>query len=73
MEINTSKKARYREMSGIGENMEEIRTNLSKEDVVRNMLEIAFYLAQRGEDVNEIDIKVKDLNMHFEAWMDDAE
>ena len=60
-------------MSGIGENMEEIRTNLSKEDVVRNMLEIAFYLAQRGEDVNEIDIKVKDLNMHFEAWMDDAE
>ena len=73
MEINSSKKARYREMSGIGENMEEIRTNLSKEDVVRNMLEIAFYLAQRGEDVNEIDIKVKDLNMHFEAWMDDAE
>ena len=54
-------------------NMEEIRTNLSKEDVVRNMLEIAFYLAQQGKDVNEIDVKVKDLNMHFEAWMDDAE
>ena len=73
MEINSSKKARYREMSGIGENMEEIRTNLSKEDVVRNMLEIAFYLAQQGKDVNEIDVKVKNLNMHFEAWMDDAE
>ena len=53
--------------------MEEIRTNLSKEDVVRNMLEIAFYLAQQDKDVNEIDIKVKNLNMHFEAWMDDAE
>ena len=60
-------------MSGIGENMEEIRTNLSKEDVVHNMLEIAFYLAQRGEDVNEIDAKVKNLNMHFEAWMDKTE
>ena len=53
--------------------MEEIRTNLSKEDVVRNMLEIALYLAQRGKDVNEIDVKVKNLNMHFEAWMDDSE
>ena len=60
-------------MSGTGENMEEIRTNLSKEDVVHNMLEIAFYLAQCGKDANEIDVKVKNLNMHFEAWMDDAE
>ena len=60
-------------MSGIGDNMEEIKTNMSKEDVVRNMLEIAFYLAQRGEDVNEIDAKVKNLNMHFEAWMDKTE
>ena len=53
--------------------MEEIRTNLSKEDVVHNMLEIAFYLAQQGKDVNEIDAKVKNLNMHFEAWMDETE
>ena len=53
--------------------MEEIRTNLSKEDIVRNMLEIAFYLAQQGKDAHEIDVKVKNLNMHFEAWMDDAE
>lgn len=53
--------------------MEEIRTNMSKEDVVHNMLEIAFYLAQQGKDVNEIDVKVNDLNMHFEAWMDDTE
>ena len=73
MEINSSKKARYREMSGIGENMEEIRTNLSKEDVVHNMLEIAVYLAQWDKDAHEIDVKVKNLNMHFEAWMDDSE
>ena len=53
--------------------MEEIRTNLSKEDVVHNMLEIALYLAQQGEDVNEIDVKVKDLNMHFRAWNDGTE
>ena len=46
---------------------------MTKEDVVRNMLEIALYLAQQGKDVNEIDVKVKDLNMHFEAWMDDSE
>ena len=53
--------------------MEKIRENMSKEDVVHNMLEIVFYLAQQGKDVNEIDVKVKDLNMHFEAWMDEAE
>ena len=53
--------------------MEEIRTNLSKEDVVHNMLEIAFYLAQWDKDAHDIDVKVKDLNMHFEAWMDDSE
>ena len=39
--------------------MEEIRTNLSKEDVVRNMLEIAFYLAQWDKNAHEIDVKVK--------------
>ena len=53
--------------------MEEIRTNMSKEDIVHNMLEIALYLAQWDKDANEIDVKVKNLNMHFEAWMDDAE
>ena len=36
-----------------------IQSILSKEDVVRNMLEIAFYLAQCDKDANEIDIKVK--------------
>ena len=53
--------------------MEKIRENMSKEDVVHNMLEIAFYLAQQGKDVIEIHVYVPDLNMHFQAWMDDAE
>ena len=53
--------------------MEEIRTNLSKEDVVHNMLEIALYLAQQDKDAHEIDVKVKNLNMRFEAWTDDTE
>ena len=52
--------------------MEEIRTNLSKEDVVHNMLEIALYLAQQDKDAHEIDVNVKNLNMHFEAWTDDS-
>lgn len=53
--------------------MAEIRENMSKEDVVRNMLEIAFYLAQWDKNTHEIDVKVKNLNMRFEAWMDDTE
>ena len=53
--------------------MAEIRTNMSKEDIAHNMLEIALYLAQQDEDVNEIDVKVKDLNMHFEVWNDSEE
>ena len=53
--------------------MEEIRTNLSKEDVVHNMLEIALYLAQQGKDAHEIDVNVKNLNMRFEVWMGETE
>lgn len=53
--------------------MTEIRTNMSKEDIVHNMLEIALYLAEQDEDVNEVDVKVKDLNMHFEAWSEKEE
>ena len=53
--------------------MEEIKTNLSKEDIIINMLEIANYLSKQEGDVNQIVITIKNLNMHFEAWMDDAE
>ena len=51
--------------------MEEIRTNLSKEDILHNMLELVCYLVERQEEVDEI--KVKDLNMQFKAWRDEEE
>lgn len=53
--------------------MDEIRTNLSKEDILHNMLEIVGYLLEQGGEAGEIEVKVKDLNMHFEAWTDDTE
>ncbi len=51
--------------------MAEIRTNLSKEDVLRNMLELVGYLVEQQENVDEIEVKVKDLNMQFKAWRDE--
>lgn len=36
--------------------MAEIRTNMSKENIVNNMLEIACYLAEQDEGVNEVKI-----------------
>lgn len=53
--------------------MEEIRTNLSKEDILHNMLEIVGYLLEQEEEADEIEVKVKDLNMQFKAWTDEKE
>ena len=53
--------------------MDEIRTNLSKEDVLHNMLEIVGYLVEQEEEVDEFEVKVKDLNMQFKAWRDEEE
>lgn len=53
--------------------MEEIRTNLSKEDILHNMLELVGYLVEQEEEVDEIEVKVKDLNMQFKAWRDETE
>lgn len=53
--------------------MEEIRTNLSKEDVLHNMLELVGYLVEQQEDADEIEVKVKGLNMNFRAWRDETE
>ena len=53
--------------------MEEIRTNMSKEDVVHNMLELVGYLVEQEEEVDEIEVKVKDLNMYFKAWRDEKQ
>ena len=49
-----------------------IRTGMSKEEVTQNLLEVALYLVQ-NEDANMIDIKIKNLNIHFEAWTDEEE
>lgn len=53
--------------------MEEIRTNMSKEDVLHNMLELVGYLVEQQEEADEIEVKVKDLNMQFKAWRDKTE
>lgn len=53
--------------------MAEIREDMSKRDIIINMLEIANHLSKQEGDVNQIDVKVKNLNMRFEAWMDDTE
>ena len=53
--------------------MDEIRTNLSKEDVLHNMLELVSYLLEQEEEADEIEVKVKDLNMQFKAWRDEEE
>ena len=53
--------------------MDEIRTNLSREDILHNMLEIVGYLLEQGGEADEIEVKVKDLNMQFKAWTDDVE
>lgn len=61
-------KAEYGEVTFRG-----IRTNLSKEDVLHNMLEIVGYLLEQEEGADEIEVKVKDLNMQFKVWTDDTE
>lgn len=53
--------------------MEKIRENMSKQDIIINMLEIANYLGKQEGDVNQIDVTIKNLNMHFEACMDKTE
>ena len=53
--------------------MDEIRTNLSKEDILHNMLEIVGYLLEQGGEADEIEVKVKDLNMQFKAWGDEKQ
>jgi hypothetical protein len=50
-----------------------VRTEMSKQEVVKNLLEVALWLAQDKEDVNTLDIKIKNLNIHFEAWTDEEE
>lgn len=59
---------RYVNVERVRNNMEKIRENMSKQDIIINMLEIANYLSEQEDGVNQIDITIKNLNMHFEAW-----
>lgn len=49
--------------------VEEIK-NMTEKDVLENMLELALWLSIQDDGSNDIEIKVKNLNMHFEAWQD---
>ena len=64
---------RYVNVERARNNMEKIRENMSKEDIIINMLEIANYLSEQEDGVNQIDVTIKNLNMHFEARMGDSE
>lgn len=51
-----------------------IRTGLTREQVLENMLELAVYLSEQSEQkdaVNNIEVTVNGLHMNFEAWTDD--
>ena len=54
-------------------NMEKIRENMSDQDIILNMLEIVNYLSRQDGDMNQIDVNIKNLNMHFEVRMDNSE
>ena len=57
--------------------MRTIRTDLTNQDVVNNMLELAVYLAKQESDANIIDITIdkngKSLHMHFKAYTEESE
>ena len=51
----------------------DLRENMSDQDIILNMLEIANYLSRQDGDMNQIDVNIKNLNMHFEVRMDNSE
>jgi hypothetical protein len=51
--------------------METIRENLTEQEVLVNMLELACYLAKQAGNITQIDTKVKNLVMHFDAYTED--
>lgn len=57
--------------------MKMFRENLTSEEVVNNMLELANYLAKQEGDMNNINATInkngKSLHMHFEAYTEDSE
>lgn len=57
--------------------MKMFRENLTSEEVVNNMLELANYLAKQEGDMNNINVSInkdgKTLYMRFEAYTEDGE
>ena len=53
--------------------MKKIRENMSDQDIILNMLEIANYLSRQDGTINQIDVNIKNMNMHFEVYKDDSE
>ena len=51
--------------------MAEIRTHQTQDQNQRNKPETAGYLLPQEEEADEIEVKVKDLNMQFKAWRDE--
>ena len=49
-----------------------MRTDLTEKEVAENMMELAIYLAQRN-NVTDIDITIRDLHMHFEAYQEGSD
>ena len=49
--------------------MKTVRTDLTKEDVLINMVELAGYLAQQEEEVNTINMTCNGLHMEFTAYI----
>ena len=47
-----------------------INDKISDQDIIFNMLEIANYLSRQDGDMNQIDVKIKNLNMRFEVRID---
>lgn len=53
-----------------------IRADLSEQDILNDMLELALYLSEHEDDANVINITInrngKSLHMHFEAYTEDG-
>lgn len=50
--------------------IEEIK-NMTKEEITQNLLEVALYLSLKEEGMNDVEVKIKNLNIHLEIWTDE--
>lgn len=45
--------------------------NMTEEEITENLLEVALYLASKEDGSNDIEIKIRNLNIHLEVWLDE--